>query len=133
MPIVKKEDWKYSDLKGMANHVYDLFVRQMKPASMNASRSGCVYAGPSGECALGCLWPREVAEAVEAHGGGSLYTLLHREVIEIPDAVTEPELRPLQSWHDRVVKAVDSQRHRHNNFPHLSLIDNPLTFGSAEN
>ena len=40
MPIVKKEDWKYSDLKGMANHVYDLFVRQMKPASMNASRSG---------------------------------------------------------------------------------------------
>jgi hypothetical protein len=132
MPIVKKTDWKYSDLKGMANHVYDLFVRQMQPPALS-SLGGCSYAGVRGECAVGCLWPRELAEQVQLRHACGIQALVQDEVVEMPDDVAPGHLVLMQRWHDEDVQDSESQWERHRTFPRLDLIDNPLTFGSAEN
>lgn len=131
MPIVKASDWKHQTEKAIANDVYNKFVRDTEPAATTVDGS-CTYLSYGGrQCAVGCQWPFKLAQRVQQDDGRSIGFLVNSELVELPEGVSVAFLTNIQKWHDGTVAGSANQARRHEKFPHLGLIDEPLVFEST--
>lgn len=131
MPIIKASDWKHKTEREIANDVYDKFVRRMEPAATTSGGS-CTYASyEDKQCAVGCQWPLELAQRVQQGDGRGIGFLVNSELVELPEGVSATFLTGIQKWHDGTVASSMNQAWRHEKFPHLDLIDEPLVFEST--
>jgi hypothetical protein len=133
--VVSSADWLVrTDIEAI-NRVYQLFVVRMNPQCRNEV-GACAYHSASSTygCAVACLITALKREVLQQQCigilGSNIKSLVRNGYVH--SQIPVETLASLQNWHDNIDRQdVDSQETRHNTFPFLHCVQNPLSFEVA--